>query len=122
MSIEQSPLPENSHSGAAELPPTPPVADTAIPNPLPPTPSKDKKILAGVMAIIFGGLGVHKFILGYNKEGGIQLAAGLLLMVLSCGSLFFISAIIGLVEGIIYLTKTDEEFAQTYLIGRRPWF
>jgi hypothetical protein len=30
--------------------------------------------------------------------------------------------VIGVVEGIIYLTKTDEEFHQTYVVGRKPWF
>ena len=34
---------------------------------------ENKKVLAGVMGILFGGLGVHKFILGYTQEGIIQL-------------------------------------------------
>ncbi|MEX0716039.1 MAG: hypothetical protein WD066_05605 [Planctomycetaceae bacterium] len=29
---------------------------------------------------------------------------------------------IGLVEGIIYLTKSDEEFYQTYIVGKKEWF
>ena len=79
-----------------------------------PIPQENKKILAGVLAIVLGGLGVHKFILGYSKEGIIQLILG----VVTCG----IGGIIGLVEGIIYLTKTDEEFYQTYQVGKRGWF
>jgi len=78
-----------------------------------PIPQENKKILAGVLAILLGGLGVHKFILGYTKEGIIQLILGL-----ACG----IGAIIGLVEGIIYLTKSDEEFYQTYQVGQKGWF
>ena len=78
-----------------------------------PIPQENKKILAGVLAIVLGGLGVHKFILGYSKEGIIQLLLGL-----ACG----IGAVIGLVEGIIYLTKTDEEFYQTYQVGKKGWF
>lgn len=39
--------------------------------------------------------------------------------VVSCGS---ISCIIGLVEGIIYLTKSDEEFVQTYITNKKGWF
>jgi hypothetical protein len=31
-------------------------------------------------------------------------------------------AIIGLIEGIVYLTKSDEEFVRTYVDGRREWF
>ncbi|MCC9072559.1 TM2 domain-containing protein [Flavobacterium sp. F-65] len=74
----------------------------------------NKKVLAGVLAIVLGGLGIHKFILGYTKEGIIQLVIG----VVTCGA----GGIIGLVEGIIYLTKTDEEFYQTYQVGKKGWF
>jgi TM2 domain-containing membrane protein YozV len=73
----------------------------------------DKKIVVGICAILLGGFGVHKFILGYTNEGIIQLVLGL------C---FGIGGIIGIIEGIIYLTKSDEEFARTYLIEKKPWF
>ena len=75
---------------------------------------ENKKIVAGILAILLGGLGVHKFILGYTQEGIIQLILG----VVTCG----IGGVIGLVEGIIYLTKTDEEFYQTYQVGKKGWF
>ena len=75
---------------------------------------ENKKILAGVLAIMLGGFGVHKFILGYTKEGGLQI----LMSFFSCG----LAGIIPFVEGIIYLTKSDEEFYQIYQVGRRPWF
>jgi len=64
----------------------------------------NKKVLAGVLAIVLGSLGIHKFILGYQKEGLIML----LITLLTCGFGGAIIGIIGLVEGIIYLTKTDE--------------
>lgn len=76
----------------------------------------DKKLIAGlfgIFGIFFGGWGIHKFILGYNKEGVIQL-----LLCFVCG----IGTIIGVVEGIIYLTKSDDEFVSTYLVGRKGWF
>lgn len=86
----------------------------------------NKKILAGVLAIIFGAFGVHKFILGYNKEGGILLGITLLGIVLSCVGIgifvVWITSLIGLVEGIIYLTKSDAEFYATYQAGKKPWF
>ncbi len=75
---------------------------------------ENKKVLAGVMALLFGGLGVHKFILGYTQEGIIQLVVS----VLSCG----IGSIIGFIEGIIYLTKSDEEFYNTYQANKKGWF
>lgn len=87
---------------------------------------KNKKILAGILGILFGGLGIHKFILGYNKEGGILLGATLIGILLSCvgiGVLFvWIPGVIGFIEGIIYLTKSDAEFYNTYQAGKKPWF
>ena len=86
----------------------------------------NKKILAGLLAIFLGWAGIHKFILGYQKEGIIMLVLSILGLALSCiGIGFFITwamGIIGLVEGIIYLTKSDVEFYNTYQVGRRPWF
>jgi TM2 domain-containing membrane protein YozV/ribosomal protein L40E len=78
----------------------------------------DKKIAAGICAILVGAFGVHKFILGYQTEGIIMLLVSLL----SCGTLAFIMSIIGIVEGIMYLTKSDEEFVRTYVEGRKGWF
>ncbi|HEU4710642.1 MAG TPA: NINE protein [Pyrinomonadaceae bacterium] len=74
----------------------------------------DKKIVAGILGILVGGLGVHKFILGYTTEGLIQIA----ITVITCG----VGSIIGLVEGIIYLTKSDEDFVRTYIQSKRGWF
>ena len=75
---------------------------------------ENKKMIAGILAIVIGAFGVHKFILGYNKEGIIQIV----LTIVTCGA----AGIMGLIEGIIYLTKSDEEFYQTYQVGRRGWF
>ena len=77
----------------------------------------DKKIIAGILGIVVGSLGIHKFVLGYQKEGMIML----LVSVLSCGAMSPIMHIIGIVEGIIYLTKTDEDFVRTYIYGRKGW-
>lgn len=77
----------------------------------------DKKTIAGILAIIVGGFGIHKFILGYQREGIIML----LVSVLSCFTLAGVMHVIGIVEGIIYLTKTDEDFVRTYIHGRKGW-
>lgn len=84
---------------------------------LPPQP-ENKRVLAGVLAIILGPLGIHKFILGYESEGMIMLFSS----ILTCGILAPLMGLIGLVEGIIYLTKTDEEFYYIYQENRKPWF
>src|SRR5690606_1415419 len=92
-------------------------------------PGENKKVLAGILAILLGAFGVHKFILGYNKEGIILLVATLilfpLLTLVTCGFggiLFPLIFIVPLVEGIIYLTKSDAEFYATYQVGKKPWF
>ena len=64
------------------------------------------KVAAGILGILLGALGVHNFYLGYTGKGVAQL----LISVLSFGLLSPVSAIWGLVEGIICLTsdtKTD---------------
>ena len=78
----------------------------------------DKKIVAGVLAIIVGSLGVHKFILGYTTEGVIML----LVTVLTCGILGIVMSVVGIIEGIMYLTKSDEEFVTTYIQNKKGWF
>lgn len=76
------------------------------------------RLAAGLLGIILGSLGIHKFYLGYNKEGLIMLLVSLL----TCGVGATIFSIVGLIEGIIYLTKSDEEFVQIYVEGRKSWF
>jgi len=76
------------------------------------------RIAAGVCAILLGSLGIHKFILGLTGPGVIML----LVTLLTCGIGGVVMSVIGIIEGIIYLSKSDEEFYQTYIIGRRGWF
>ena len=81
-------------------------------------PRASTKIPAGICGILLGGFGVHKFILGYTGAGLIMLLVSLL----TCFLAYPVMHVIGLVEGIIYLTKTDEEFVRTYVDARREWF
>ncbi len=81
-------------------------------------PGADKKVVAGVLAILLGSLGIHKFYLGYNKAGIIMLAITLL----SCTFASPVVWIIALIEGITYLTKSDQEFVDTYVTGKKEWF
>jgi len=84
-------------------------------------PGADKRVAAGICGILLGGLGIHKFIMGYTNEGIIMLVVQIVGWFL-CGIPSIVISVIGLIEGIMYLTKSDEEFAQTYVIGRKPWF
>jgi TM2 domain-containing membrane protein YozV len=77
-----------------------------------------KKIAAGLCGILIGALGIHKFLLGFTQAGIIMVCVS----VISCGFLAPVMGIIGLIEGIMYLTKSDEEFYQTYAIQKKEWF
>ena len=57
---------------------------------------------------------MHKFYLGYSGAGIIQL----LVTFVTCG----IAGVIPFVEGIMYLTKSDEEFIEIYQVGQKEWF
>lgn len=78
----------------------------------------NKKVAAGICGLLLGPFGVHKFILGYQTEGVIML----LVSILSCFMLSIVMQVIGIIEGIVYLTKSDEEFVRTYIEGRKGWF
>lgn len=136
MSTEQSQEPENNSAVTPDdVPPpvpsapvveeTPPPAPTPAPAAAAPVAStssaKDKKLLAGILGIVLGAYGVHKFILGYQKEGIIMAVTGVVGLFL-CGIPTLVTAIIGLVEGIMYLTKSDEEFDRMYIQGKKTWF
>ena len=78
----------------------------------------NKKLAAGLLGIFMGSFGIHKFVLGYTKAGLIML----LVTVLTCGVAGFVMGLIGVIEGIIYLTQTPQEFKATYLDGCKEWF
>ena len=78
----------------------------------------DKKLIVGILGILIGGLGIHKFVLGYKKEGLIMLLG----TILTCGFLGIVFGPIGLIEGILYLVKSDEEFVRTYIQNKKGWF
>lgn len=86
----------------------------------------NKKVLAGIMAILFGSLGIHKFVLGYNNEGIILLiitVVGYATLCIFIGAFIItLTSLIGLIEGIVYLTKSDAEFYETYQRNKKPWF
>lgn len=88
-----------------------------------PTPASDEKqkLVAGLLAIFLGWLGIHKFYLGYQKEAIIMLCCGILGFII-CGIPTSVVSIIGIIEGILYLTKSDAEFKATYVDNKKPWF
>ena len=84
------------------------------------------KVAAGVLAIVVGGLGIHKFYLGYIVPGIILLVASIISIVTTIILIGIVGLLaigtICLIEGILYLTKSDEEFHETYVVNRKSWF
>lgn len=83
---------------------------------------KKDKMVAGLLGIFLGSLGIHKFYLGYNKEGLIMLLVSVVGSFVTCGATLSVVGIIGLIEGIMYLTKSEQEFDQLYVQGHKGWF
>lgn len=65
---------------------------------------ENKRILAGIMGILFGSLGIHNFIYGYTTKGIIQILMSTILAIFTCGLSAVAAYIWGLVEGILILT------------------
>jgi len=77
---------------------------------VPATGAPKSRIVAGILGILIGGLGIHKFYLG-------KVGLGILYV------LFFwtaIPALIGFIEGIIYLVQSDEEFGSKQGVNVQP--
>jgi TM2 domain-containing membrane protein YozV len=95
-------------AGPVVIPSSPPV----------PPDVASKKLAAGICAILLGSFGVHKFILGYTTQGVILLV----LFLVTCGIAAAVTSVTGIIEGIVYLTKSDEDFYRTYIVGKKEWF
>lgn len=101
----------NSHSSS----------DDTLINQDPQQATQKSKIVAGLLAVFLGTLGVHKFYLGYKKEGFIMLAITIIgSIVVGIGPT--IMMIVSIIEGIIYLTKKSNDFNQKYIEEHRGWF
>ena len=60
------------------------------------------RVAAGILAILFGSLGIHKFYMG-------KVGQGILYLVFSWTA---VPGILGIIEGIIYLCESDSKFAE----------
>ena len=83
---------------------------------------KSRRTTIGILAIIFGFLGVHKFMLGYKREGFILLAVSIIGGIITCGIAIIVTDIIGIIEGIMILNKTPMQFKETYIDKKTFWF
>lgn len=98
--------------------------------------ARGKKLTAGICGILAGGFAVHKFVLGYSSTALMQLMLTVMIFgsVMIFGLMTEMSALSwflygslaagmpGLIEGVIYLTKSDENFFKTYIRKHKKWF
>lgn len=86
-----------------------------------------KRIVCGILGILLGVFGVHKFYLNAVSEGNAYTTPAVMMLIGGTIGWFLVlpglaSLVIGIAEGVIYLTKSEEEFRQIYLIDSRTWF
>ena len=79
-------------------------------------------VSAGLLAIFLGMFGVHKFYLGCNNAGFIMLAVTIIGGIVSLGLAAAVIWLIAIIEGLIYLTKSQTEFDRIYVLHQRDWF
>lgn len=79
-------------------------------------------VVAGLLAIFLGGLGIHKFYLGYHSVGFIMLGVTILGSIFTIGLAGLVMEVFGVVEGIIYLSKDQQSFDNTYIYHVKEWF
>ncbi len=121
-------------AGMADWLPAHAVAGITIPPPMPPSfpagnggppyqtaynsTTSGNRVACGITGILIGSLGIHKFIIGNTTPALIML----LVTICTLGIGGIPMGIIGLVEGVIYLSKSDEEFHRIYEVGKKSWF
>lgn len=99
---------------------------------LTPKPSyKKSRICAGLLALFLGGVGAHKFYLGYTTQAIILLSINVFALIVTF-AIPYLAPILGLVstaitivciiEAIMYFTKTDAEFNTIYVENSKYWF
>lgn len=79
-------------------------------------------VAAGLLGIFLGMFGIHKFYLGYNTPGFIMLGVTVLGGLVTFGMALSVVWLIGLIEGVIYLVKSQQDFERTYVAGKKEWF
>jgi TM2 domain-containing membrane protein YozV len=88
--------------------------------PLPSAAGEKNKWIAALLALFLGSFGVHKFYLGRKTAGLIMLLCFVLGFVIVIPSTIIM--IISIIEGIIYIVRSEQSFHDLYVAGDRAWF
>jgi TM2 domain-containing membrane protein YozV len=92
------PAPQQPYAGQPQYQSQPPV-----PNPAYGYPQPKSKLVAGLLGIFLGGLGIHRFYLGFTKVAVIQLVLTLVVSIFTLGFGLFVVALWGVIEGIMII-------------------
>ena len=118
---DDAPPPVSAKGGAVQPYVKDEAADDAPAAPPPPPPADwvSNRQTVGLLAILVGALGIHKFVLGNNTPGLIMLLVSLSSCITAIG--WPIMMAVGMVEGVRYLRMSDAEFYQTYIVAKKAW-
>ena len=72
------------------------------------------KMVFGILAILLGAYGIHKFYIGDTKNGVIML----LVTLCTLGFAGIVMWVIGVISGIKALTMDDKEFYKRYIVDK----
>jgi TM2 domain-containing membrane protein YozV len=87
--------------------------------------AQKSKVTAGILALLLGGFGAHKFYLGFYGPALVFLLVNTIGLLLTWVLAFLPNLALGVIafiEGIMYLTKSDEDFEQLYVVQKKRWF
>ncbi len=118
--------PQTPHAGPGAVPPQQPYYGYQQPyyqQPYaPPVVATKDHVAAGLLAIFLGWLGIHKFYLGYNTSGFVMLGVSILGGIFTFSLATWVIWVIAIIEGILYLTKSQSDFERIYVFNKREWF
>jgi len=76
-----------------------------------------KKKTAGLLALLFGAFGVHRFYLGERVKGFLHLGLFMIMMVATVeenAPFIFLPVILGFIDSVLFFVKPTEEFDEKY--------
>jgi TM2 domain-containing membrane protein YozV len=92
-----------------------------MPNPAYGYPQPKSKLIAGLLGLFLGGLGIHRFYLGFTKVAVIQLVLTLVVSIFTLGFGLFLVGLWGFIEGIMILAGSAHFQRDAHGIPLRDW-
>jgi TM2 domain-containing membrane protein YozV/DNA-directed RNA polymerase subunit RPC12/RpoP len=80
-----------------------------------------EQLVAGILAILVGSLGIHKFYLGFQRAGITMLVVSIVTIPFALLGMI-VMTVIDIIEGVMCLTKSEAQFRREYIRGRKEWF